>query len=236
MAGTHVYRSPFTPDVVEEWTDATPSLESDDEAKELPPDIRGVRLQIKAIQVMDGLQGRLGLGKASGVYVISSVVDGLGDSPVTFSGKPYRDVNNGDLLPLAAANDPTAVFNVYLREAPIPRILSFALLVLRSNADLREIGTAISKLQSDDRYKTLANLVTTTVALANPAYSVVWQAANDATGLLAEYLGSKPDDQLGYYQANYTNLFDNLGVGLHPPDGTTMRVDKIRLAYHIDAM
>ena len=41
--------------------------------------------------------------------------------------------------------------------------------------------------------------------------------------------------QLGYYQANYTNRFDNLGVGRHPARLPTFEAGKIRLGYQIDA-
>ena len=47
-------------------------------------------------------------------------------------------------------------------------------------------------------------------------------------------MAAKPDDQLGYYQANYTNLFDNLGIGPHPSDRPSLAVDKIRLGYRVD--
>jgi hypothetical protein len=227
-----IYQSPFTPNVVEQFGEAA----DDEGSRELPPATRGVRVQLTAVQVMDGLQGMLGVGKASGVYVLSSVADNLSSVPVTFTGRVYRGINNGDMLPLGTQNDPAGVFNVYLREAPIPRLLSFAILVLRSNADLREIGAAISALEADARYKSLADRMQLALSAVNPVYGVISQAVQEAIGLLASFLGSKRDDQLGYYQANYTNLFDDLGAGKHPADGSTMPVDKIRLAYQIDAM
>ena len=97
----------------------------------MPKDVTAVRLQILAIQVMAGLHGWLG-ASSNGVIVVSSVVDGLGSEPITFQGKPYLGIKDGDLLPLGPANDPTAVFTVYYREGQLPRTLAFSLLVIRS--------------------------------------------------------------------------------------------------------
>ena len=232
MESTQENLSTFRPNVVEEFTGNAIA----EGRRELPAQTLGVRVRLTAVQVMDGMQGILRIGGASGVYVISSVADSLGTAPVTFTGRVYRGIKNGDILPLGAQNDPAGVFNVYLREAPLPRYLSFAIVVLRSNADLREIGAAIGALEADTRYKSLVDRVGQALAVANPVYGIVAQAVQEGIGLLASALGSTPDDQLGYYQANYTNLFDDLGAGKHPADGTSMPVDKIRLAYQIDAM
>jgi hypothetical protein len=183
---------------------------------------------------MRGLNGWLG-ASSSGVIVVSSVVDGLGSDPITFQGKPYLGIKDGDMLPLGPANDPSAVFTVYYREGQLPRTLAFSLLVVRSNQGLRDIGGAISGAMTDDRYKELSGIVTTAVSAAVPAYGTVLNVAEQSIGLIASYLKTKPDDQLGYYQANYTNRFDNLGVGRHPADTRTFPVDKIMLAYQLDA-
>jgi hypothetical protein len=201
--------------------------------RELPKEVTAVRLQIMAIQIMDGLTGWL--RSSGGVYVVSSVVDGLGPEPITFQGKTYQGIQEGDLLPLGPAHEPSAVFTVYLREGQLPRALSFCLLVVRSNQDLRDIGTTITQVMEDDRYTRLAGIATTAVSGVNPAYGVIAQAAQESVALIAGYLQVKPDDQLGYYQANYTNKFDNLGVGRHPANVPTIEVGKIRLGYQIDA-
>jgi hypothetical protein len=230
----------FTPNAVETVTDdviragVEGGRVGDLTPRELPPTATAIRLQILALQVMGGLNGFLGLG-SGGVYVVSSVVDGLGTEPITFTGKAYRGIRDGDLLPLGPTNDPRAVFNVYLREKPLPRALSFCLLVVRSDQELRDVGAAVSQVMADDRYKKLAEIATTAVSAAAPAYGTLLQSAQEAIGLIGGYLKVKPDDQLGYYQANYTNSFDDLGVGRHPPDARTFQVDKIRLGYQIDA-
>ena len=107
--------------------------------------------------------------------------------------------------------------------------------MIRSNQGLRDIGAAISGAMADDRYKELSGIVTTAVTAAVPVYGTVLQVAQESIGLIAGYLKAKPDDQLGYYQVNYTNRFDNLGVGRHPADTRTFAVDKIMLAYQLDA-
>jgi hypothetical protein len=228
----------FRPDVIDTVTDddlfVTPPASGGRRRRELPKDVTAVRLQIVAVQVMRGLNGWLG-SSSNGVIMVSSVVDGLGSEPITFQGKPYLGIKDGDMLPLGPANDPSAVFNVYYREGQLPRTLSFSLLVIRSNQNLRDIGNAISSAMADDRYKELSDIVTTAVSAAVPAYGVVVKVAEQSVGLITSYLKTKPDDQLGYYQANYTNRFDNLGVGRHPADTRTFPVDKIMLAYQLDA-
>jgi hypothetical protein len=228
----------FRPDVTETVTDAdlamAPPATGGRRRRELPKDITAVRLQIVAVQVMRGLNGWLG-SSSNGVIVVSSVVDGLGTEPITFQGKPYLGIRDGDLLPLGPANDPAAVMTVYYREGQLPRTLAFSLLVIRSNQGLRDIGSAITGAMADDRYKQLSGLVTSAVTAAVPVYGTVLQVAEQSIGLIASYLKAKPDDQLGYYQANYTNRFDNLGVGRHPADARTFAVDKIMLAYQLDA-
>ena len=228
----------FRPDVIDTVTDddlsVTPSPSGGRRRRELPKDVTAVRLQILAVQVMSGLHGWLGTS-SNGVIVVSSVVDGLGSEPITFQGKPYLSIKDGDMLPLGPANDPSAVFTVYYREGQLPRTLALSLLVIRSNQGLRDIGSAISGAMADDRYKELSGIVTTAVSAAMPAYGTVLQVAEQSIGLIASYLKAKPDDQLGYYQANYTNRFDNLGVGRHPADTRTFPVDKIMLAYQLDA-
>ena len=233
MSSISIDTRAFAPDVVETIGD---DVAASGMTRELPPAIRGVRVRLTAIQVVDGLQGVLGIGKASGVYVISSVADGLGTAPLAFTGRPYRGINNGEMLPIGQETDPGGVFNVYLREAPIPRSLALAILVLRSNADLRDIGAAIGTLQADARYKAIAGSVQAAITAANPIYGLVTEAAQQGVELLAGLLGGKQDDQLGYYAATYTNLFDDLGVGAHPQGGGTMVVGKVRLSYQIDAM
>ena len=202
---------------------------------ELPDGTRGVRLDLSAIQIMDGLQGFLGLGKARGVYVMTTVIDGLGETPIEFKTSTYADLENGEMVPIGTGQGPGEVFNIYLSEGKIPRVLSFGLLVMRSNENLREVGTVVSGVVNDDRFKTISTAVSTAVAAANPAFSTIWTVAESVMGLAAAYLKAKADDQLAYYQANYTNLFDNLGLGKHPTDRPTMTVGKIRLAYKIDA-
>jgi hypothetical protein len=228
----------FSPDVSETVTDddlmTAPPVSGGRRRRELPKDVTAVRLQILAVQVMRGLNGWLG-ASSNGVILVSSVVDGLGSEPITFQGKPYLGIKDGDMLPLGPANDPSAVFTVYYREGQLPRTLVFSLLVIRSNQGLRDIGAAISGAMADDRYKELSGILNTAVSTAVPAYGVVLQVAEQSIGLITSYLKTKPDDQLGYYQANYTNRFDNLGVGRHPSDTRTFAVDKIMLAYQLDA-
>jgi hypothetical protein len=209
--------------------------------REIPADKTAVRLQLTDVHIVDGLHnGFLGFGKATGVYLISTVVDGTSNAPITFQGQTYKGVSNGDSLPLGPHGDPTGVFNVYFYEArdrgKLPRLLSFSLLIIRSNAEMRELGEAITKIGKDDRYGSLSDIVKTAVSAANPAYGVVWQAAQEVMGLFGEYLKVKPDQQLGYYQANFTNRFDDLGEGHHPPgtDRSTLAVDKVRMGYQID--
>ena len=202
--------------------------------KELAGSTLGIRLQINTIQVMDGLQNAIGRAAPSGVYVVSSVIDGSPGDAITFQGKAYQGIRNGDVLPLGPQGDPTAVFTTYLREGRIPRLLSFSLLVVRSNAGLRNLGLVIGKTMQDKRFAQLADTIGDALGAANPAYSIVWQAADQAVSLLGTYLESRPDEQLAYYQANYTNLFDDLGHGVHPPDRPTMQVGKVRLAYQVD--
>lgn len=197
---------------------------------ELPSESRAVRLQLTALQVMDGLDGPL--GRAKGVYVVTNVVDGASSEPITFHGSAYRNIHNGDLLPIGPQQD--AVFTVYHKTRPMPEVLSFNLLVLRSNADLREIGQALTHIREDKTYQQLTAAVSTAVTAVNPAYKVAFAAAQEAFALLGQYLQAKPDDQLGYLQANYTNIFDDLGKGHHPPDSPTRLVDKIRVGYQID--
>lgn len=207
-----------------------------------PPDrelhARAIRLQLRSVQVVDGLQGFWGtpIGNATGVYLITTVIDGTDREPISFQGKTYQRIANGDLLPPGSAHEPDAAFNVYLREGDMPRLLSFSVVVFRSNEAIRDFAKVIVDICADERYKTLSGIVNTAATAANPAFGTVWQVAEAIVGLVGEYLKAKPDDQLGYYQANYTNVFDNLGVGRHPADAPTMLVDRIRFAYEINAL
>lgn len=237
MNETLVMPAEFQPDLVRTITDADIAAEASPapgrRRRELPQDVTAVRLQIRAIQIMDGLDGWL--RSSGGVYVVSSVVDGLAPDPITFRGQIYQGIREGDLLPLGPAHEPSSVFTVYQREGQLPRTLSFCLLVVRSNQDLRDIGTTISQVMADERYTKLADFATAAVTGVAPVYGTLLQVAQESVGLIAGYLKVKPDDQLGYYQATYTNRFDNLGVGKHPPKLPTFEVGKIMLGYQIDA-
>ena len=228
----------FRPDIIETVTDGDLTITSPASGgrrrRELPKEVTAVRLQLLAVQVMRGLSGWLG-ASSNGVIVVSSVVDGLGTDPITFQGKPYLGIRDGDMLPLGPANDPSAVMTIYYREGQLPRTLAFSLLVIRSNQGFRDIGSAISAAMADDRYKELSGIVTTAVSAAVPVYGTLLQVGQESIGLIATYLKAKPDDQLGYYQANYTNRFYDLGVGRHPADTRSFAVDKIMLAYQLDA-
>ena len=89
----------FRPDLIETVTDGdlsmTPPASAGRRRRELPQDVTAVRLQILAVQVMRGLNGWLG-ASSSGVILVSSVVDGLGSEPITFQGKPYLGIKDGD--------------------------------------------------------------------------------------------------------------------------------------------
>lgn len=243
MAPELVNRSAFTSDLVE-GLDAAELAAL--ERNELPAAEAGSRelhatalgLELRAVQIMDGLQGLAGtqVGAATGVYLITTVVDGLGNEPIVFEGKTYRGIRNGDLLPLGSAHDPESAFTIYLREGAMPRLLSFQLLVLRSNAEIRELGAVFGEVRGDERYRRLAEIVTAALAMANPAFATIFQAANELLGLVGERLQATRDQQLAYYEARYTNAFHNLGVGRHPATQPTLPVGKIRFAYEISAM
>lgn len=78
---------------------------------ELPSSSRGVRLQLSALQIMNGLGGFLGRPTAAGIYVITTVTDGIGEQPITFQGKVYQGIRHGDLLPLDPAHEQTCLHN-----------------------------------------------------------------------------------------------------------------------------
>src|SRR5262249_41584443 len=142
VADTPVKLAVFQPDVVRTITDADIAAERSSgrgRRRALPKEITALRLQIRAIQIMAGLTGWL--RSSGGVYVVSSVVDGIAPEPITFQGKTYQGIRDGDLLPLGPAHEPGAVFNVYLRQGDMPQALSFCLLVVRSDEDLRNTGT-----------------------------------------------------------------------------------------------
>lgn len=200
----------------------------------LPPTTQGVRLQLTALQIIDGLQdGFLGFGAANGVYIVSTVVDGMSGQPVTFHGQTYQRLHNGDMVPIGAAQG--APLTVYFRKPPLPDVLAFGLLVLRSDQELRDVGAAITQVESMDIFKKVVDGVSTSLAAVNPLYSVAFGAVNAALNLVGALLSKDADEQLCYYQANYTNLFDNLGVGRYPGDAPTMSWGKVRLGYEIDA-
>lgn len=225
----------FRPSLIETVTDEDfQSVAPGRVHRGLPKRATSVRLQILEIQVMSGLKGWLGRSSHP-VTFVTSVVDGMSDRPVEFQGRAYEGIKDGDHLPLGPVNDPKAVYNVYLREGRLPRTLAFSLLVLRSNEEIRDVAKVISEAMADERYKKLSDTVTTAVSGANPVYGTVLEVAQQSIELIASYLKAKPDDQLGYYQANYTNRFDGLGVGRHPSDAHSFPVDHIRLAYELDA-
>ena len=166
--------------------------------------------------------------------MISSVIDGLGESPITFHGKVYQNIREGEMLPLGRTEDPAGVLTLYIREREVPRVLSFALLVLRSREHLRQIGSVLAHVAKDERCVKLSEIVVGAVATANPSFGLVWQAADEAISLIGSYLQAAPDDQLGHYQAIYTNMFDDLGVGPHPKDRPTLQAGHIRVGYEIE--
>jgi hypothetical protein len=200
----------------------------------IPRTSRGVRLQLTALQIVDGLRGLLGREEPGGVYVVTTIIDGNPAAPVCFQGKSYEGVRNGEMLPLGPAHSPGEAFTVYHRERPLPRVLSFSLLVLKSNERLRTMAPLLAEVSRAEPVTRLSHLVGEAARAANPVFGIIWQAANEATSLLGSYLGAKSDDQLAYYQANYTYLFDDLGRGKHPPDAPTFPVGRVRLGYQVD--
>src|SRR5689334_21040827 len=69
---------------------------------------KAIVLDLRSVQIMDGLQGILGLGAATGVYLITTAVDGSRGEPIVFEGKTYQGIRNGDLLPLGPGHEPDA--------------------------------------------------------------------------------------------------------------------------------
>ncbi len=204
----------------------------------LPGAAQAVRLKLNAVQVVSGLEPEfLGLGAPKGIYLVSSIVDGIGQNPITFEGKTYTGVRNGNMLPLGTEGERDATFNLYQRTGGLPDLLCFSLVVFRSNENLREFGGVLTEMMGDSRFTKLYDIVKAAVSGANPAFGIVWQAANEIIGLLGSYLKAKPDEQLGYYEARYTRIFDDLGVGEHPPKedrAPTLATGSIRLAYEIN--
>jgi hypothetical protein len=203
----------------------------------LPDGATAVRLQVQTIQVMSGMKaGFLGLSAPKGAYLLTSVVDGLSSDPITFSGRVYEGIRDGDVLPLGEIRD--APLTVYLREEDLPPILGVSIAVLRSNQDLRDVGQLITDVTSDAGYATLSELIANAAAAAVPAYGLIWQAASEVIGVVGRILRAAPDEQLGYYEARFTNRFDDLGLGRHPDkgQGATIPVGRIRVAYEINVV
>lgn len=213
--------------------------EERDWAALLPSGAEAVRIKINTVQIMGGLEpGFLGLAPPKGAYLVATVVDGLSQEPIQFTGKGYEGLRNGDVLPLGEEGERDAPLTVYLREWELPRVLGVSVCVFRSNQNLRDAGALITEVMGNSRFGKLSEIVATAVTAAVPAYGIVWQAANEVIGIVGSILKSTPDEQLGYYEARYTNRFDDLGIGHHPPEGPgrTIPVGRIRLAYQIDVV
>ena len=211
--------------------------EDRDAAALLPEGATAVRLQVQTVQLMGGMApGFLGLGAPKGAYLVTSVVDGISADPITFQGKVYEGMRDGDVLPLGEERD--APLNVYLRENELPRILGVSIAVFRSNQNLRDAGELISDVTRDKGFSTLADLISKAASAAVPAYGLIWQAATEVIGIVGRVLKAAPDEQLGYYEARFTNRFDDLGMGRHPDkgQGATIPVGRIRVAYEIDVV
>jgi hypothetical protein len=203
----------------------------------LAQDADAVRVKINTLQVMQGLEpGFLGLAPAKGVYLVTSVVDGMSDQPVSFNGQVHERVKNGDVLPIGTEGGRDQPLNVYLKEGGLPPILGISVVVFRSNENLRQFGGLITEVTADKRYEKLTDIIATAATAVVPAYGIIWQAANEIIGLVGSLLKATPDEQLGYYEARFTRRFDDLGVGHHPPEGVghTVAAGRVRLAYQVD--
>jgi hypothetical protein len=247
MDSALVSPSPFRANVIDAPSAqllARPALESfspgesvPESGQRLPPDADAVRVKINTVQVMQGLEpGFLGLGPAKGVYLVTSVVDGISEQPVTFNGQVHERVKNGDVLPIGTEGGRDQPLNVYLKEGGLPSILGMSVVVFRSNENLRQFGGLITEVTADKRYVQLTDIIATAAKAAVPAYGIIFQAANEIIGLVGSLLKATPDEQLGYYEARFTRRFDALGVGHHPPEGVgyTVAVGRVRLAYQVD--
>jgi hypothetical protein len=203
----------------------------------LPDGASAVRLQIHTVQLMGGMEaGFLGLSAPKGAYLVTSVVDGISGDPITFQGRVYEGMRNGDVLPLGPERD--APLTVYLRENELPRIIGVSITVFRSNQNLRDAGELIGVVKNDEAFSTLSDLISKAASAAVPAYGLIWQAATEVIGIVGRVLRASPDEQLGYYEARFTNRFDDLGMGRHPDNGqgATIPVGRIRVAYEIDVV
>jgi hypothetical protein len=177
-------------------------------AMSLDSSVTSVMIRIKKVRILNIHEPLF--DKTGEIYLVSSVVDGLQDNPVTVNIKTFTAVRKGDFLDIGD----TGVVVYQNPAGKLPRYLDIRFQIMESDQPLRDAAEVLKTVTDDQSFKDIQKVLTTLATTANPLLPTVVDLAGGVIPLVGKLLEMNKDDQICYYAATFTDKFDNLGVGV----------------------
>lgn len=176
-------------------------------ALSLDASITDVEMRLREVFVIDVRDP----GKGD-IYVVTVVADDLGQEPLTLSIKTFEDIPDRTALPLA----PQGVTVYRNPKDRIPRFLDYRILVMESDHEIRQVGEALSEIQTNDQFKIVRENLVAVATSAQPAAALITAGTDLVVGLIAQILKMNKDDQIIYIVGSFNDKIDDLGVKYGP--------------------
>jgi hypothetical protein len=172
--------------------------------------LTGIELRIQNLSVPDnGTTWIPPFIRYSDLYVITVAVDNLGGDPYRVTLEGFANVDDGDSLSV----DRTAYLWEKSKNSPTaPNQVHLSVTVVKSNAGIRKLGAALTKLKASDDYKSVVAAIAK--AAASSGGSAIADGVVALTGLVGSLLTDVEDSPLYHRVISFTGIngdFDNLG-------------------------
>ncbi len=189
----------------------------------LRPTITTVMIRLKKVQILNIHEAPW--DKSAEIYLVTSIVDGIREKPITINIKTFNGIKKNDFLDIA---DP----GVMIYENPtgkLPRYLDIRMQIVESDKKIRDTAEIIKTINDNQNFKDIQEILKTLASTANPMLGTVLQVTSGVIPLVGKVLEMNKDDQLCYYVGTFTDKFDNLGIGIHEHT----KYNEVKFSYEI---
>jgi hypothetical protein len=176
--------------------------------------LTGIELRVQKLIVRDnGTRWVWPFVRYSDFYVVTIAVDNLGGTPYRVALEGFKDVDDGDALPIERT--------VYLWQADEaaaepPNQMHMVISVIKSKAGLRKVGELMGQVTADKAYQDALGQV---ISLAKwSPVGAITAGLEALTEIIGRALGAVEDSPLFTQVLSFTGLngdFDSLGKHVH---------------------
>lgn len=198
-------------------------------------DISSVMLRLQKLRLLKAHEGLFG-GKSE-VYFISTICDGLSDTPIKVQdADSWKGVKAGGYLDII---DPGVVLYMTQPGSAVPQFIDFRFLVMEDDSDIRDKGQLLQDISVHPGFTSIQSAIKEIMMASNPLIGAAIGLADSAFQLIGSILKGNKDDFIGKGAVTYTRLFDNFGVPagqngiVVPSDSAELQIGDAAIRYEI---